>query len=179
MTVRSSPLRDGRTVVISRARPPDAAAIVAYVEQVAGESDFLTFGAGEFGISIEDEERFIADLADGQKGFMLTAVVEGRIVSTCVVTRPQRARVHHIGTFGISVAKSHWGLGVGQRMCEAMLETAREVGITKVRLEVREDNARAIRLYESVGFQREGVAPRALRIGDRYYADVVMGICLD
>jgi len=60
-----------------------------------------------------------------------------------------------------------------------MLGVEGQVGVTKLSLEVREDNAGAIRLYESVGSRREGRVARALKIGDTYFADVAMGICLD
>ena len=173
-----STLKDGRALNISHARPQDAAAIVAYVDRASGESDFLTFGAGEFGMSVDDEVTFIEALDGGRFDFMLTGVVDGAIVSTCTVMRPKRPRVRHIGVFGISVARSHWGLGIGKAMCLAMLDVARQVGVTKVNLEVREDNVAAIRLYESVGFVREGTRSRALRVGDRYYADLAMGIWL-
>ena len=128
---------------------------------------------------MDDETKLIASLADGRAGFLLKGTVDGAIVSTSTLMRPKRSRVRHVGVFGISVARSHWGLGVGKGMCTAMLATARAVGVTKVNLEVREDNVSAIRLYESVGFVREGKSARALRIGDRYFDNLAMGICLD
>jgi RimJ/RimL family protein N-acetyltransferase len=172
-------LKDGSRIVVSHAEPGDAAEIVAYIERVSGESDFLTFGPGEFGITVEGERKFIADLGDGSSGFMLKGVVEKKIVSICTIQRASRSRVRHIGTFGISVAQSQWNLGVGRAMGAAMLEVARRIGITKVDLRVREDNANAIHLYESLGFRREGVAQRGMKIGDRYLADVIMGACLN
>jgi len=172
-------LKDGNRVVVSHAESGDAAEIVAYIERVSGESDFLTFGPGEFGMTVDDERKFISDLGDGRSGFILKGVVGGKIVSTCTIQRSSRSRVSHIGTFGISVAQSHWGLGIGRAMCAAMLDVARRIGVTKVDLRVREDNARAIHLYESLGFRREGVAQRGMKIGDRYFADVIMGVSLD
>jgi RimJ/RimL family protein N-acetyltransferase len=59
-----------------------------------------------------------------------------------------------------------------------MLDVARQVGVTRVELRVRADNAKAIHLYESVGFAREGVAPRGIRIGEEYFDDVMMGMGL-
>ncbi len=174
-----SHLADGRKLVIQHAEPKDAAEIVGYLERVSAETDFLTFGAGEFGLSVNDETKFIDELRGGRFNFMLEAVVDRRIVATCTLMRPRRPRVRHIGDFGISVAKAYWGLGIGKKLCLAMIETARELGVTKIDLKVREDNARAIRLYESVGFKREGVNERALRVGGRYYADLMMGLCLD
>jgi RimJ/RimL family protein N-acetyltransferase len=174
-----SRLKDERTLLITHAEPKDAAEIVAYAVGVSGESDFLTFGPDEFGMTVADETKFIANLEGGLFNFMLKGVVDGQVVSICTVMRPKRPRVRHIGEFGVSVARSHWGLGVGRSMCLTTLDVARRVGVTKVDLKVREDNERAICLYESIGFQREGVTARALRVGDRYYADVIMGMCLD
>jgi RimJ/RimL family protein N-acetyltransferase len=179
MAVMTGLLKDGSRVVVSHAEPGDAAEIVAYIERVSGESDFLSFGPGEFGLTVEDERKFITALGGGRSGFMLKGVVGGKIESVCTIQRSGRSRVGHIGTFGISVARSHWGLGLGRAMCAAMLEVARGTGVTKVDLRVREDNARAIHLYESLGFRREGVAQRGMKIGDRYLADVIMGACLD
>lgn len=44
---------------IRKAVSSDAAALIGYLETIGGESDFLTFGQGEFGRSIEEEEKFI------------------------------------------------------------------------------------------------------------------------
>lgn len=48
------------------------------------------------------------------------------------------------------------GMGLGRRMMKHLLETAGEQGATVARLEVRESNLCALRLYESLGFLREG-----------------------
>ena len=95
----SAPLEDARTLVVAHAAPADAA-IVAYVERVSSESDYLTFGPGEFGISVDDETKSIASLADGSAGFMLKGTVDGVIVSTCTLMHPRRSRVRHVGVFG-------------------------------------------------------------------------------
>jgi putative acetyltransferase len=47
-----------------------------------------------------------------------------------------------------------------------------------VTLEARADNQRAIRLYESVGFQHEAIKQRALRFDDTYFDAVQMSLLL-
>ena len=44
-------------------------------------------------------------------------------------------------------------------LTEAVLAFAKENGFEQLNLEVRSDNARAIRLYEKYGFQRAGLRP--------------------
>ena len=56
----------------------------------------------------------------------------------------------------VAVDGAHQGHGLGRRPLTDLLAHAREVGAAQVLLEVRVDNAPAIHLYESVGFQMLG-----------------------
>ena len=47
--------------------------------------------------------------------------------------------------------------GIGRRMMSALLDIAKNLGITVLFLEVRESNAPARQLYESLGFLADGV----------------------
>jgi RimJ/RimL family protein N-acetyltransferase len=49
--------------------------------------------------------------------------------------------------------------------------------IDKIELNVRVSNSRAIRLYESKGFEREGLLKNRIKTPDRQYIDeVLMGL---
>jgi hypothetical protein len=43
-------------IIIRQATKDDASGLVDDLNVIGGESNFLTFGTGEFGISVEDEE---------------------------------------------------------------------------------------------------------------------------
>lgn len=73
-----SPIKDGRVLRISHVEPQDAAEMVAYVDRAGGESDFLSFGEGESGSSVEDAEKGIASLEGGQHNFALKGWWAGR-----------------------------------------------------------------------------------------------------
>ena len=55
----------------------------------------------------------------------------------------------------LAVAPSHHRRGVGQRLLEAFLEQARNDGVTRVHLEVRDGNP-AVTMYRNVGFSPVG-----------------------
>jgi ribosomal-protein-alanine N-acetyltransferase len=57
----------------------------------------------------------------------------------------------------IAVRESHWGLGIGSALLDALIQAARERGCTEVFLEVRADNPRAHGLYLRRGFEEIGV----------------------
>jgi ribosomal protein S18 acetylase RimI-like enzyme len=66
--------------------------------------------------------------------------------------------------YSIAVAPGRHGAGIGRALLSAALEAAAERACTHLRLEVREDNTRAIALYELSGFVQDGRRPG-------YYAD--------
>lgn len=57
----------------------------------------------------------------------------------------------------VAVKASRQGEGIGGLLVNSLILLVRERGVTTLHLEVRESNARAIRLYERAGFVRDGV----------------------
>ncbi len=55
---------------------------------------------------------------------------------------------------GIAVQERHWGRGLGARMMRLLLDSARGMDITALKLSVDRDNHSAIALYERYGFVR-------------------------
>ena len=70
------------------------------------------------------------------------------------------------------------GQGIGERLLRACLAKAQAKGITRVELEARADNGRAIRLYQRLGFTHEARKRNAMRFDGVYYDAVQMSILL-
>ncbi len=69
-----------------------------------------------------------------------------------------------LGRLAVFVKKEHRGKGYAQEMIRLILDKAfKELGLHKVWLVVYADNAKAIHIYEKLGFQKEGV------LKDEYY----------
>lgn len=64
----------------------------------------------------------------------------------------------------IAVSPLHRKKGVGRRLLEELLTTAKERGVQRVFLEVRVSNAPAISLYQGFGFQ-------TVNVRKKYYPD--------
>jgi RimJ/RimL family protein N-acetyltransferase len=71
--------------------------------------------------------------------------------------------------------------GIGRRLLGKAIAWARDnPRLEKIELHVRSGNARAMHLYESVGFVEEGRLQRRLKLADGGYVDdVVMGLFVD
>ena len=66
---------------------------------------------------------------------------------------------------------------MGSRLVDALIEWASANPLlTKINLRVREDNTRAIRLYERKGFVKEGTLRREIRVKNQYFSLLWMGL---
>ena len=136
---------------IVRAQPQDAAALLAYLKIIGGETDNLSFGPEGVPLDEEAERDYLAMQAESHDSIQLLAKARGEIIGTASLNRRQ-GRMSHRAEFGISLKKAWWGCGAATVLAQGVLAFAREAGIEQVNLEVRSDNRRAIRLYEKLGF---------------------------
>ncbi len=149
--------------VIRRAAPSDAAAMLNYLKQVGGETDNLSFGAEGLPFSVDEEAAYLRAHADSGDQVCLVAACGQTLVGTASVDRLPR-RMQHRGEVGISVVRAMWGQGVGSALMRHLIQFAKENHFEMLCLEVRSDNARAIRLYEKFGFQKRCRYPDFCRV---------------
>ena len=109
-----------------------------------------------------DRQRRIEDL--GPNVHELVAEIDGRVVGTAGLIAFQ-GRMNHAGEIAhIMVHDEFQGRGIGRQLLEALLDIADNyLGLVRVELGVYIDNESAIRLYESLGFAREGVKRKCAR----------------
>lgn len=86
--------------------------------------------------------------------------------------------VKHVGSLGMGLRQAYRGQGIGEQLLRACLLKAKAKGMTRVELEARADNERAIKLYERVGFEHEAIKRNAMRFDGVYYDSVQMSILL-
>lgn len=158
----------------------DSKELVEYTNKVSGESNFLTFGEGEFNTTIEEEDSFIDSILKQGNALFIIAEVEGKIVGTLNFGGGRRLRTAHAGEFGVSVLKEYWGQGIGTELIKYLIDWCKKSGvIRKVNLRVRSDNNSAIHVYKKLGFNDEGVITRDFLINDKFYDSIFMGLIID
>ncbi|MFB9318974.1 GNAT family N-acetyltransferase [Cryptosporangium minutisporangium] len=74
----------------------------------------------------------------------------------------------------VFVAPADRGTGVGGRLVSLLTESARQSGIETLTLDVRGDNAGAIRLYERLGFTEYGRRRGFVAVGPFRYDQVLL-----
>jgi len=96
------------------------------------------------------------------------------VVGWCDVIPASGEAVRHRGSLGLGVLAAYRGRGLATRLMTATLEHASRSGITRVELEVRADNERAIGLYKRMGFVEESTVRGGMRFDGEYFDVLVM-----
>ena len=162
---------------IEKAAPGDAAMLLEYLKQVGGETNNLTFGSEGLPFSVEAEAEFISSIENSYDDIMFLAKSEGKIVGCASLSRLPR-RMKHRGDIAISVAKEYWNKGVGSQLLDNIISFAKENAFEIIDLQVRNDNQRAIHLYEKYGFEKIGEHPAFFKIGDENISFDIMCLIL-
>jgi RimJ/RimL family protein N-acetyltransferase len=161
-------------VHIRPARESDAISARDAVNAIAAEKWYL---ASVDGFSIEQTHAFLKQVLDASLPQVL-AIAEDEVVGFCDIIPPAAKGFRHVGRLGMGVRFEWRRQGIGHRMLGACLTLARKAGIEKVELEVFSDNLGAVRLYNSFGFNQEGLKIRGRKLEERYQDVLLMALWL-
>lgn len=106
--------------------------------------------------------RALRHAVDSETIAVLVADDAGRVAGAAVVERRRGSGIARLTS--VAVAPDRLGRGLGARLLAEAEARAGAEGAARLRLEVRADNAAAIRLYERAGYHRFKVVPH-------YYED--------
>ncbi|MES2607961.1 MAG: GNAT family N-acetyltransferase [Pseudomonadota bacterium] len=147
----------------------------AAVASVSSERLYLTTFSG---FSLESSRAFV--LGNRAKGFPhFVALDNEKVIGWCDISSFDRPVSKHSGTLGIGILKPYRGQGIGKKLINTTIAAAKESGLTRVDLTVRENNTNAIALYKKVGFEIEGVLRNAIRIDGLYTNSIAMAMLFD
>jgi ribosomal protein S18 acetylase RimI-like enzyme len=99
------------------------------------------------------------------------AVEGGELYGIVGLEREARMKNRHKAwVVGMYVAPEAAGQGVGLKLLEALLVQARSEKLEALLLTVTEGSGPARRLYDRLGFRSFGIEPRAIKVGEEYFA---------
>jgi len=115
---------------------------------------FMPYETEMFGTEAWSRSSYLAELADTrQRHYVAAESEDGELLGWAgVLLIGPDAEIMTVGV--VPAARRQ---GIGRRLVADLLDHARERGAKQVFLEVRVDNAAALTLYESAGFDRLGV----------------------
>jgi RimJ/RimL family protein N-acetyltransferase len=141
-------------VLLRRLRSEDAEALRHFYDDLGEQSKRLFHPLGEDAGSEQYQPVIEGNLPECDKKYDLVALSGKRIVGWAFLWHDTEKREEAI--FGIAVADSEQGKGLGRRLMDALMAIAGSRGLKRVHLTVVRDNERARRMYEASGFVRTG-----------------------
>ena len=143
-------------IAIRRAEPSDAQALVELAGQVGSEEGAWLLTAAEWR-SITDERRYLRAVRGHPDAAVYLAEDGAVVVGRLSLARDVHPASAHVADLGLMVAASHRRLGVGRGLLDQAVVWAGSAGVRKLELHVFPWNEPAIALYDSFGFEREGL----------------------
>ena len=167
-------LKNGKEISFRSCNGNDAKTFLEFFVQVAGETENMARYPEEITISVEKEKELLDRMAESPIQGSIGAFENNRMIANinfgCVA---YRSKMKHRASFGITVMKEYWNLGLGSMMISEMLDLLKIQGYEQVELEVLETNTNAIYLYEKFGFEECGRIPHGIKLKNGKYVDLV------
>lgn len=167
-------LKNGKEAWLRNCDMTDGRAVYELFNLAHAETDYLLSYPDENSFDLEQESRFLEEKTNSQNEIEIIAIVDEKIVGSAgIESIGTKYKVRHRAEFGISVLQEYWGLGLGKALTKACIECARDAGYAQLELNVVADNERAVKLYQSFGFEEFGRNPRGFNSKVSGYQEVI------
>jgi L-phenylalanine/L-methionine N-acetyltransferase len=141
---------------VRRAVPGDAATLVELARTIGAEPEGWLITDGDWRTASE-ERRYLRAVRRHPHAAVFVAEAPEGIIGRLSLARDPHPASDHVADLGLMVAKDRRRQGVGRALMEAAERWAQEVGVRKLELHVFPYNTAAIALYETLGYEREGL----------------------
>jgi len=154
-----------RAITIRPAEPRDAQAISAMSRDFIESGLGWKYDAARVLRAMRDKETLAVVACEGGKGQGKGAAAGSVAASVAgfAIMEFGDERAHLVL---LAVRPSHRRLGIGQRLLDWLLESARVAGMASIHLELRAGNDAARRFYRAMGFYETVLVPGYYRSGE-------------
>ena len=165
-------LKNGNKLIVRSAEIKDANGFAMMSNTTHTETDFLSYSSSEISYLGPEEIPFIQKMKEGFNTVLLIAEYDGIIVGNANLS-PQKNYLwrRHIASFGISIMKDYWGLGIAGKLMLSIIECAKNMRYEQIRLSIVSENTRALDLYKSFDFEICGTIKDSYKFSKTHYAD--------
>ena len=146
--------------------------LAAALDFVAKERRYIGFIEGP---PVEGTRQFVKSIIAGA-GVQMMVVDGDTVVGWCDIMSNPVEGFRHVGRLGMGLLPEFRGRGLGRRLAVETIRAARAAGMERIELEVFASNARAIALYQSLGFVIEGTKVQSRKLDGQYDDNVCMAL---
>lgn len=174
-------LKDGAELAVRVGELRDAPQLLENGKHFILDGDGQVLVPGELNPTPEEEIKWVENHRNKATNLLIVAELNGNLVGHLDFYGNSRQRIRHTGHFGMGVRAEHRGKGIGKALLTRLIDWAKGAPeLEKINLDVLSNNARAIALYRSLGFEECGKQRNEIKLTDRQYLDnIKMELLLD
>jgi len=153
---KKSVIKNDQILVVKEAQENEAGELIRYVYKIRQDSSFLSFDEEVDKISVDNEKMHIRKCRESENQALLVGWLQNEVVGYLAFRSNIWQRLRNAGEFAFSVSKKNWGLGIGRKLLDSLLDWARKSKTIKtIEFRVRADNKTAIAVYKKLGFTQK------------------------
>lgn len=161
-------------MVIRPITEADAEACLDLARAIDAESRFMMYEPGERQTTVEQQVERIRAIHASDNKLMLVAEHEGQLAGYLGAMGGDFHRNHHSVHIFVGILERFTGQGLGRQLLEEAERWARRQGLRRLELTVMRHNARALALYQKMGFEIEGTKRDSLQVDGVYVDEIYM-----
>jgi RimJ/RimL family protein N-acetyltransferase len=167
--------------VIREATPGDAEAMIVFMKILADEPDNGTTysSAAEFTYTLDEERDLIRQYAEADNGIWFVVEANGQFIGYASAIGGGRGYYGTL-TLAVALAQAARGQGIGKALTQQVIDWCHANPVVcRLQLAVFANNARAIHIYEKLGFERESVWRRSFYKHGEFLDSIHMAILFE
>lgn len=150
----------------------DADALTEFLEQCVQETPYFPWAPGESELTSDNAAEYILDFENAERRLLLGAFRNGRLIGLNELSNyGNYENRRHRSTTGTAMLEEARGIGLGKKLTQAVIDTARELGYEQLEATTATDNEASIANLRSLGFQEYGSIPHRRKNEDGSYVD--------
>ena len=153
----------------------DSELLIKLFQTLDNESSFMLLEPSERDLSIENQRKQMQNFEDSNSQVMLVKEgVNSDLIGFIVGVAGNFIRNKHSLYCVVGVSEQYHGQGVGKSLLLSLENWAKTHSIHRIELTVMEHNHKAIKLYESFGFTKEGIKRDSIYLSGKYVNELYM-----
>jgi RimJ/RimL family protein N-acetyltransferase len=143
------------------------------------ETQFMMLEPGERTMTLEEQAQRIRNVLSRDNQVIFVVEHENQLIGFLGAFGGNYRRSHHCAYIVTGIMQDFTGQGIGKQLFERIEKWALEHKLHRLELTVMSHNERAIRLYQKMGYQTEGIKRDSLWVNgkyvDEYYMAKILG----
>ncbi|MFD2180391.1 GNAT family N-acetyltransferase [Veronia pacifica] len=152
----------------------DAGAMIVLTERLTEETTFMLFEPGERKVTEQQQTRMIQSLIDDPDSCQFVVEEKGELLGFVVGRGGAADWGSHSVYCVIGIRQVATGRGLGKALMQKIITWASGKDFIRMELTVMCHNQRAIKLYQSCGFEIEGTKTHSLKVNGVFVDEYLM-----